>query len=184
LTQVITGDAASGGHLPGELLRLRPLRLDDEAAFRAAHQVMAAEGFTFGFDPATQWRTYLKTLQDHRCGLNLAEGRVPATFLVADVADVIVGRASIRHELNDRLKQEGGHIGYAVLPPYRRRGYATEILRQSLVIARANGVDRVLLTCDDDNAGSIAVIERCGGRLDSVIRLEDSAIPIRRYWID
>jgi predicted acetyltransferase len=183
---VITGGATSGDHLPSELVRLRPLRLVDEAAFRAAHKVMAAEGVTFGFglEPATRWSTYLKGMQDHRCGLNLAEGRVPATFLVADVAGAIVGRASIRHELNDRLMQEGGHIGYAVLPPYRRRGYATEILRQSLVIARANGVDRVLLTCDDDNTGSIAVIERCGGRLDSVIRLEHLAIPVRRYWID
>lgn len=183
---MITWGAASGDHLPSGLLRLRPLRLDDEAAFRAAHQVMAAEGFAFGsgLEPAIQWSTYLKSMQDHRCGLNLAEGRVPATLLVADVAGALVGRASIRHELNDRLRQEGGHIGYAVLPPYRRRGYATEILRQSLVIARANGVDRVLLTCDDDNTGSIAVIERCGGRLDSVIRLGDPAIPIRRYWID
>ena len=183
---MITGGAASGDHPPRELLRLRPPRLGDEAAFRAAHQVMAAEGFIFGLglEPATRWDTYLKALHDHRCGLNLAEGRVPATFLVADVAGVIVGRASIRHELNDRLKQEGGHIGYAVLPPYRRRGYATEMLRQSLVIARASGVDRVLLTCDDDNTGSIAVIEGCGGQLDSVIRLGHSAVPIRRYWID
>jgi len=183
---VITGGAACDDHPPSELLRLRPPRLGDEAAVRAAHQVMAAEGFIFGLglEPATRWDTYLKALHDHRCGLNLAEGRVPATFLVADVAGVIVGRASIRHELNDRLKQEGGHVGYAVLPPYRRRGYATEMLRQSLVIARASGVDRVLLTCDDDNTGSIAVIERCGGQLDSVIRLGHSAVPIRRYWID
>jgi predicted acetyltransferase len=183
---VITGGAASGDHPPRELLRLRPPRLDDEAAFRAAQRVMAAEGFTFGLglEPATRWDAYLKALHDHRCGLNLAEGRVPATFLIADVAGAIVGRASIRHELNDRLEQVGGHIGYAVLPPYRHRGYATEILRQSLVIARASGVDRVLVTCDDDNAGSIAVIERCGGRLDSVIRLEHAALPVRRYWID
>ena len=47
------------------------------------------------------------------------------------------------------------------------RGYATEILRQSLVIARANGVDRVLVYCDEDNAGSRAVIESCG-KLDCV----------------
>lgn len=130
------------------------------------------------------WGAYLKTLDDHRRGVNLPDGLVPATFLVADVADTIVGRTSIRHELNDSLRRHGGHIGYCVLPGYRRRGYATEILRQSLVIARATAVTRVLVTCDDGNTGSIAVIERCGGKLDSVIRPAPSAPLTRRYWID
>ena len=55
---------------------------------------------------------------------------------------------------------------------------------QSLVIARAVGVERVPVTCDDDNAGSITVIERCGGRLDSVIRSEPSVPLTRRYWLE
>ena len=64
-----------------------------------------------------------------------------------------------------------------------RRGYAAEILRQSLIIVRAVGVDRALMFCDDDNAGSIAVIEGCGGKLNSVINTA-SGPPTRRYWID
>jgi predicted acetyltransferase len=63
-------------------------------------------------------------------------------------------------------------------------GYATEILRQSLIIARANGVDRVLMYCDEDNAGSRAVIESCGGKLDCVTAIAAQPTPICRYWID
>lgn len=171
--------------MTGTALRLRPLRAGDEAAFRAGQRLMAAEGFTFGLGlkPGMSWPEYLRQLDQGRCGIGLPDGLVPATFLVADVAGEIVGRTSIRHRLNESLEREGGHIGYAVLPRYRRRGYATEILRQSLIIARAAGVDRVLVTCDDNNAGSAAVIEANSGRLDGLVQACGNGPLIRRYWI-
>lgn len=168
------------------MLRLRPPRPDDEAAFLAGHEQMAAEDFTFGLqlDPDMAWQDYLRRLADSSVGLNLPEGWVGATFLVADIDGQIVGRVSIRHELNEFLRTEGGHIGYCVLPAHRRRGYATEILRQALIVARSLGIDRVLITCDDDNAGSIRVIESCGGKLDSVRPAKPGTPALRRYWID
>jgi predicted acetyltransferase len=46
------------------------------------------------------------------------------------------------------------------------------------------GLDRVLLTCDDDNVGSIRTIEKNGGVLENVITGPDLARPTRRYWIE
>lgn len=167
-------------------LRLRPLRMGDEAAFLAGHEVMAAEDFVFGlgYEAGMAWSNYMETLEAQRRGVVPPGSLVPATFLVADVDGALVGRSSIRHELNDFLAWEGGHIGYGVLPEHRQRGYATEILRQSLVIARAVGLDRLLVICDDDNVASVKVIERCGGVLESVVDRTDGGPKFRRYWID
>lgn len=167
-------------------LRLRPLRPDEEAEYFAAQGELAADGFTFGFIGADEtFAEHVLHLEERRRGRDLADGFVESTWLVADVGGEIVGRTSIRHELNAYLAFHGGHIGYGVRPAFRRRGYATEILRQSLVIVRSYGIDRALVTCDDDNIGSAAVIEACGGVLERVVPAaeSDDAVPFRRYWI-
>lgn len=166
-------------------LRLRPLRRGDEAVVRSAHEAMRADGFPFalGLDEADGWEGYVTGLERQARGVEVPEGRVPATFLVAEAGGEIVGRSSIRHELDDFLRREGGHIGYGVLAAHRRRGYATEILRQSLVVARRVGVRDVLVICDEDNLGSRTVIERCGGRFDAVVT-GASGRPLRHYWFE
>ena len=167
-------------------LRLRPLRLDDEAAYQAAQAELAVDDFPFGFmEPGTTFAEHVQRTIDHRYGRGLPPGFVESSFLVADVGGSIVGRSSIRHVLNDELAHHGGHIGYAVRPGFRRRGYATEILRQSLVIIRSYGVERVLVTCNDDNVASAAVIEACGGVLERVVAPTGPGdrVAFRRYWI-
>jgi predicted acetyltransferase len=165
-------------------LRLRPLTLEDEVDARAAHAELARDLFKFllDWDPADAWPAYLERLSERRRGLDLPADRVPATFLVAQLGDEIVGRASIRHTLNDHLAAVGGHIGYGVRPGFRGRGIASEILRQALVVARSEGVERVLLICEDDNPASAAVIERAGGHLEA-IRVDADGKRLRRYWI-
>ena len=58
-----------------------------------------------------------------------------------------------------------GHIGFAIVPWKRRRGYATLALGAMLELARAQGLDHVELTTDPENLASQGVIVKCGGVL-------------------
>lgn len=108
-------------------------------------------------------------------------GRVHATSWWIVEGDAVLGAIQLRHELNDFLLEAGGHIGYGVRPTARRRRHASWALGEALVRAGALGLDRVLLTCDDDNLASRRTIERSGGVLEDV---RDTAIGRkRRYWI-
>ncbi|MEP7192666.1 MAG: GNAT family N-acetyltransferase [Actinomycetota bacterium] len=163
---------------------LRPLDVSDEKQATQAHEELARDDFEFLFvRQGEAWPDYLERVERERLGVDLREGWVPSTFLMAEVEGQIVGRVSIRHELNTYLAQFGGHIGYGVRPGFRRRGYATDILRQSLAVAASIGLDRVLVTCDVDNVGSAGTIERCGGVLENVVLVEGS-VPRRRYWVE
>lgn len=169
-------------------LRLRPLRAEDEDQVVAGHEAMAEDDdfeFALFWEPGMAWSDYMAAMEAcRRDDPDLPPDRVWSSFLVAEVDGTIVGRVSIRHVFNDFLEREGGHIGYGVLAEHRGRGYAAEILRQSIVVARAMGTDRILITCDDDNLASAAVIERNGGVLESRIVSERSGEVMRRYWID
>ncbi|MEN8707011.1 MAG: GNAT family N-acetyltransferase [Nocardioides marinisabuli] len=166
-------------------LLLRPLGPDDEAQARAAHAELAADGFGFLLpEPGEQpWGEYVALLDAHRRGEDLEDWMVPATFLVAEVDGEIVGRASVRHGLNDFLATWGGHVGYGVRPAHRRRGYATAILRGCLEVCRGHGIEHALVTCDVDNVGSAAVIEACDGVPDGVAPATETVAAKKRYWV-
>lgn len=115
---------------------------------------------------------------------NLEPGMVAQSdfWLVDD--DCYVGLLKLRHTLNAALSKLGGHIGYEVRPSKRRMGYATRMLALGLLEARRLGLQRVLLTCDDNNVASYKVMEHNGARLEDVIRLPGRLQPTRRYWIE
>lgn len=97
----------------------------------------------------------------------------------------VVGFLSVRHRLNDWLSAVGGHVGYSVRATMRQKGYATAALALAIQRARELGVDRVMVTCDDDNVGSYRTIERVGGVLQDVSDQSEHGHPaLRRYWID
>lgn len=106
------------------------------------------------------------------------EGRVHCTYFWITDGGEFVGYLALRHSLTAWLFEEGGHIGYAVRPSRRHEGHATRALLLAVAEAAELGIDRALVTCDDDNDGSRAVIERAGGVY------EDTRNGKRRYWID
>jgi predicted acetyltransferase len=111
--------------------------------------------------------------------------RVPQTTMWLVESGEFIGDAKIRHRLNNRLFTSGGHIGYGVRPSARNKGYATEMLRQSLLWLRDNlGLDKALLSCLVENEASARVMEKNGGQLIDITPhpLETGKMQ-KRYWV-
>lgn len=127
-------------------------------------------------DPAV-FEQWVALLAAQERGEDLPDDLVASTsrWIVEDGR--LVGFLSVRHLLNDYLRELGGHIGYAVRPSARRRGIATAATRLALQECARRGIDPVLITCDIDNVASATVIERNGGVL------EDVRGGKRRYWV-
>ena len=95
--------------------------------------------------------------------------------------DAVLGGLALR-TADDEETARLGHVGYGIRPSARRRGVGTWALGQLLPLARAEGLSRLLLVCEDDNVGSVRTIEAQGGVLEGVV--DDGDEVARRYWIE
>ena len=96
---------------------------------------------------------------------------VTDTFFAVDEKDKIVGSIDLRHTLNDFLK-DLGNCGYSVRPSERRKGYATEMLRLLLPIAKNAGMKELYLSVERDNEASIKTIVKNGGKHERSFEFE------------
>ena len=81
---------------------------------------------------------------------------------------------------------EIGSIGYAVRVSEQGKGYGKAILRLGLELAKQHGMEKVLLTINDENKASIRVCEELGGIWEDTIEAcndTEGQHLLRRYWI-
>ncbi len=95
------------------------------------------------------------------------------TFFAVRVSDhKIIGIADLRYQLNDFLK-DFGNCGYSVRPSERKKGYATEILRQICLAAKEHGLKQLQLSVEKTNTASIKTIEKNGGKYSRSFTFEN-----------
>ena len=96
----------------------------------------------------------------------VTENTVPAItrFLVDCESNRIIGMINIRLQLNERLRSEGGNIGYGIRPSERRKGYNKINLYMGLKLCNLYGIEEVLLDALVSNEASWKTMEALGGK--------------------
>ena len=97
-----------------------------------------------------------------------------------------IGEFQLRTEFSEKVMRDIGSIGYAVRVSEQGKGYGTEILQLGLKLAKEHGMEKVLLTINDENKASIHVCEKLGGVLQDIIEAYNDVEGhhlLRRYWI-
>ncbi len=161
--------------------------LDLAPAYRACEAEFNAHGEAFLGAAATDWPAYVEQCAEEARGIVRDPARVPQTVLllarVTPAQTTLLGVAKLRHMLTPTLEDIGGHIGYAIRPSERGKGYGALILARTLERARELGLSHVLLTCDSANIRSARVIMRSGGVLTSEGYSPLRGARVSRYWI-
>ncbi len=154
-------------------VRLQKLSLNDKnnrTVYYLLQAIPAKEnGFTNNANGLT-WKEFHEWVVDQEKtsrGIDVPPDRVPQTYfwLYDDVK--CIGLGKIRHQLNDRLRNHGGHIGYAIHPKLRGQGHGTTLLKLLLIEAAKIGITQALITCSVNNIPSQKIITKNGGVLNS-----------------
>lgn len=124
----------------------------------------------------------LSKLDNFHHGIDIPQDFVPSTTYWLVRGSDIVGVTNIRHYLNDRIRQAGGHIGLGIRPSYRGQGLGRLLMKLSIDKAFAMGTNPVHIHCYKDNPASARAIIANGGVLDSEIVDGDKVVLRFLVW--
>ena len=97
-------------------------------------------------------------------------GLVPSAtyFTIRKSDNKIVGMVNIRYNLNEYLRKIAGHIGYGIRPSERKKGIAKIQLYLALKESLKVNLNKVMISCEQNNIASEKTILALGGILERI----------------
>jgi predicted acetyltransferase len=142
---------------------------DEQDIFQMLQTIPAEENGFYNIFHGLSFREFKRALTDRvrkSQGIGVEEGFVPDTHYWFYVGDQPAGWLKIRHYLTDALREEGGHIGYAMAPGFRGQGLAIKMLKLGIERARQDHeIEEILITIKSGNLASRKVAEKAGAIL-------------------
>lgn len=162
---------------------VRPsLELKEEALLYRKEHFESEENIIYGSELFDQTESYEEWLS--LVTLNTSKETVDKNWVVTDTFfairkndNKIIGIIDLRHTLNEFLK-DLGNCGYSVRPSERKKGYATEMLRQVLQVAKKAKIKEFHISVEKDNIASIKTIQKNGGIYERSFSFQDNIADI------
>lgn len=165
---------------------VRPtLELKEEAlAYRGEH-FQHGEKVIYGselFDKTESYEEWLSAVTRNTDPETVNENWVVTdTFFAVRQSDGrIIGIIDLRHTLNEFLK-DLGNCGYSVRPSERKKGYATEMLRQLIWVAKEAEMNELHISVEKENMASVKVIQKNGGVYERSFSFEGETADIYKF---
>lgn len=121
---------------------------------------MTKFGFMNSFDILSDNEITLRISQKYQGDDEL----LPFYYYDICVGDTPIGKISIRIG-NNYHSYYNGNIGYEIDKEYRGNNYSYKACKLVFQVAKAHGMNELILTCDESNIASYKTIEKLGAEL-------------------